>query len=124
MGKAYAVYFRRVLPAVGRVICGKEGPYNYLPASVGNFPPPPAMLEDIDLLTADVEQAQEAGVKAALASRLDIMNARAQVVDSWRQLKVTANGLMGVATVNYHMQSQTPPDGSHPLAFSSAARAT
>ena len=45
MGKAYAVYFRRVLPAIGRVVCGKDGPYNYLPASVGNFPPPPEMLE-------------------------------------------------------------------------------
>jgi demethylmenaquinone methyltransferase / 2-methoxy-6-polyprenyl-1,4-benzoquinol methylase len=45
VGKAYAVYFRRVLPAIGRVVCGKDGPYNYLPASVGNFPPPPEMLE-------------------------------------------------------------------------------
>jgi demethylmenaquinone methyltransferase/2-methoxy-6-polyprenyl-1,4-benzoquinol methylase len=45
MGKAYAVYFRRVLPAIGRAICGKDGPYNYLPASVGNFPPPPQMLQ-------------------------------------------------------------------------------
>jgi demethylmenaquinone methyltransferase/2-methoxy-6-polyprenyl-1,4-benzoquinol methylase len=44
LGKAYALYFRRVLPAVGRLICGKQGPYNYLPASVGSFPPPPAML--------------------------------------------------------------------------------
>jgi demethylmenaquinone methyltransferase/2-methoxy-6-polyprenyl-1,4-benzoquinol methylase len=44
IGKAYAVYFRRVLPAIGRAICGKAGAYNYLPASVGNFPPPPAML--------------------------------------------------------------------------------
>lgn len=45
IGKAYAVYFRRVLPAIGRMICGKNGPYNYLPASVGNFPPPQQMLE-------------------------------------------------------------------------------
>lgn len=44
VGKAYAIYFRRVLPAIGRLICGKNGPYNYLPVSVGNFPPPPAML--------------------------------------------------------------------------------
>lgn len=44
IGKAYAVYFRRVLPAIGRLICGKDGPYNYLPTSVGNFPPPPRML--------------------------------------------------------------------------------
>lgn len=45
LGKAYAVYFRRVLPAIGRAICGKDGPYSYLPTSVGNFPPPPQMLE-------------------------------------------------------------------------------
>ncbi len=45
MGKAYAVYFRRVLPAIGRLICGKDGPYNYLPTSVGNFPSPQQMLE-------------------------------------------------------------------------------
>jgi demethylmenaquinone methyltransferase / 2-methoxy-6-polyprenyl-1,4-benzoquinol methylase len=45
LGKAYAVYFRRVLPAIGRVICGRDGPYNYLPTSVGNFPGPPRMLE-------------------------------------------------------------------------------
>ena len=44
IGKVYAVYFRRVLPAIGRLICGKDGPYNYLPVSVGNFPPPPEML--------------------------------------------------------------------------------
>jgi demethylmenaquinone methyltransferase/2-methoxy-6-polyprenyl-1,4-benzoquinol methylase len=44
LGKAYAVYFRRVLPAIGRLICGKDGPYNYLPASVGKFPPPAEML--------------------------------------------------------------------------------
>jgi len=45
LGKAYAVYFRRVLPAIGRAICGKDGPYSYLPRSVGNFPAPPEMLE-------------------------------------------------------------------------------
>ncbi len=45
IGKAYAVYFRRVLPAIGRAICGKDYPYTYLPASVGSFPPPAQMLE-------------------------------------------------------------------------------
>jgi demethylmenaquinone methyltransferase/2-methoxy-6-polyprenyl-1,4-benzoquinol methylase len=55
IGKAYAVYFHRVLPAIGRVILGsiprgsahgpKDSPYNYLPASVGKFPPPAEMLE-------------------------------------------------------------------------------
>jgi demethylmenaquinone methyltransferase / 2-methoxy-6-polyprenyl-1,4-benzoquinol methylase len=44
LGKVYAIYFRRVLPAIGRMICGKDGPYNYLPTSVGNFPSPGEML--------------------------------------------------------------------------------
>ena len=44
VGKAYAVYFRRVLPWIGRLICGKDGPYSYLPTSVGKFPPPAEML--------------------------------------------------------------------------------
>jgi demethylmenaquinone methyltransferase / 2-methoxy-6-polyprenyl-1,4-benzoquinol methylase len=44
LGKAYAIYFRRILPAIGRVVCGKDGPYNYLPSSVGDFPPPGEML--------------------------------------------------------------------------------
>ena len=43
IGKVYQIYFRRVLPAIGRLICGKDGPYNYLPASVHRFPPPPEM---------------------------------------------------------------------------------
>ncbi|HVN94321.1 MAG TPA: ubiquinone/menaquinone biosynthesis methyltransferase [Terracidiphilus sp.] len=45
LGKMYGVYFRRVLPAIGRMVCGKDGPYNYLPSSVGDFPAPAAMLE-------------------------------------------------------------------------------
>jgi demethylmenaquinone methyltransferase/2-methoxy-6-polyprenyl-1,4-benzoquinol methylase len=55
IGKAYAVYFHRVLPAIGRMIIGsilrspaqgsENSPYNYLPASVGKFPPPAEMLE-------------------------------------------------------------------------------
>ena len=45
IGKFYAFYFRRILPAIGRAICGQEGPYSYLPSSVVGFPPPPQMLE-------------------------------------------------------------------------------
>jgi demethylmenaquinone methyltransferase/2-methoxy-6-polyprenyl-1,4-benzoquinol methylase len=48
IGKAYAVYFRRVLPAIGRLVCGQNGAYSYLPASVGSFPPPPEMLALMD----------------------------------------------------------------------------
>jgi demethylmenaquinone methyltransferase/2-methoxy-6-polyprenyl-1,4-benzoquinol methylase len=44
LGKAYAFYFHRVLPRIGRMICGKDGPYAYLPESVGNFPSPPELV--------------------------------------------------------------------------------
>ncbi|MBI1830288.1 MAG: hypothetical protein HYR84_02420, partial [Planctomycetes bacterium] len=77
----------------------------------------PAPLDHIDLATADVEKAQEAAVQAALHQRLDLQNARAQVVDAWRQLKVSANALMGVATVQYDLQAQTAPTGIRPLVF-------
>lgn len=45
VGKAYALYFHRILPIIGRLICGKNGPYSYLPSSVGAFPPPPELME-------------------------------------------------------------------------------
>jgi demethylmenaquinone methyltransferase / 2-methoxy-6-polyprenyl-1,4-benzoquinol methylase len=44
LGKVYQVYFRRVLPVIGRLIGGKDSAYNYLPASVSKFPPPVEML--------------------------------------------------------------------------------
>jgi demethylmenaquinone methyltransferase/2-methoxy-6-polyprenyl-1,4-benzoquinol methylase len=34
-----------LLPAIGRLVCGKAGAYSYLPVSVGNFPAPKEMLE-------------------------------------------------------------------------------
>jgi demethylmenaquinone methyltransferase / 2-methoxy-6-polyprenyl-1,4-benzoquinol methylase len=44
LGKVYRVYFKRVLPAIGTMICGVRGPYAYLPASVERFPAPKEML--------------------------------------------------------------------------------
>lgn len=44
LGKLYAFYFRRILPAIGARISGTESAYSYLPASVHRFPPPPQML--------------------------------------------------------------------------------
>ncbi|MBM3791358.1 MAG: ubiquinone/menaquinone biosynthesis methyltransferase [Acidobacteria bacterium] len=43
LGPLYWFYFTRVLPAVGRVVSGVDGPYRYLPASVEAFPPPEDM---------------------------------------------------------------------------------
>ncbi len=78
------------------------------------------LCEGVDLLTADSDTAQEAALKVALSNRVDLMNARAQVVDAWRQLRVTANALLGIFNVAYHLDAITPPGGSNPLAFSSA----
>lgn len=44
LGKLYAFYFRRILPAIGNRLSGVSGPYAYLPDSVHNFPPPAQML--------------------------------------------------------------------------------
>jgi demethylmenaquinone methyltransferase/2-methoxy-6-polyprenyl-1,4-benzoquinol methylase len=45
IGAIYQVYFRHVLPAIGTVISGVQGPYKYLPRSVQRFPSPEEMLE-------------------------------------------------------------------------------
>lgn len=45
IGTAYRVYFKSVLPAIGTLISGVQGPYKYLPASVARFPSPEEMLE-------------------------------------------------------------------------------
>lgn len=44
LGKLYAFYFRRILPAIGARLSGIGSAYSYLPASVHRFPPPPEML--------------------------------------------------------------------------------
>src|ERR1700691_6221362 len=48
IGKLYALYFRRVLPAVGSLISGVSGPYRYLPRSVSQFPTPPQLLQTME----------------------------------------------------------------------------
>ncbi|HEY6350645.1 MAG TPA: ubiquinone/menaquinone biosynthesis methyltransferase [Candidatus Angelobacter sp.] len=47
LGKLYGFYFRKILPRIGTLISGVKGPYEYLPASVGRFPPPPEMIQRI-----------------------------------------------------------------------------
>jgi demethylmenaquinone methyltransferase/2-methoxy-6-polyprenyl-1,4-benzoquinol methylase len=38
------VYFKKILPKIGSLISGVQGPYSYLPASVERFPSPDEML--------------------------------------------------------------------------------
>lgn len=39
----YLFYFTRILPRIGELISGREGPYSYLPESVKEFPDPPKL---------------------------------------------------------------------------------
>ena len=43
-GKIYSVYFRHILPRIGRTLSGASAPYEYLPHSVHRFPKPEEML--------------------------------------------------------------------------------
>jgi demethylmenaquinone methyltransferase/2-methoxy-6-polyprenyl-1,4-benzoquinol methylase len=45
VGKVYNVYFKSVLPRIGKIISGSDGAYAYLPASVKRFPSPPELIE-------------------------------------------------------------------------------
>lgn len=44
LGKIYHVYFKSILPRIGRLISGNSGAYAYLPASVERFPAPAEMI--------------------------------------------------------------------------------
>src|SRR5258707_11485818 len=44
LGKLYNVYFKSVLPRIGRLVSGAPSAYAYLPASVARFPAPAEML--------------------------------------------------------------------------------
>ncbi len=43
--RLYLIYFRRVLPLIGRLISSHRTAYSYLPASVGEFPQRQAFVE-------------------------------------------------------------------------------
>jgi demethylmenaquinone methyltransferase/2-methoxy-6-polyprenyl-1,4-benzoquinol methylase len=45
LGKLYAFYFRKVLPAIGARLSGAASAYAYLPASVAGFPAPEELLQ-------------------------------------------------------------------------------
>ena len=58
----------------------------------------------------------------ALENRLDLMNARAQLYDTWRQIRVSANALKGVLNVAVTNQFLTPPTTNNPFGFVNQAR--
>ncbi len=75
-------------------------------------------VEDEDPL----EDQLQAAVRIALEYRLDLMNARAELYDAWRAIRVTANALKGVLDLAISNNVYTPTGGTDPLGFLSAAR--
>ena len=67
-------------------------------------------LQDVDL---EVEEA----VAIALENRMDLMNARARVMDSRRNMEVAANRLEAVLNLVAQGDLNTSPTGNHPLDF-------
>ena len=50
MGRIYDVYFKSILPRIGKIISGNSGAYSYLPASVERFPQPREILARMRVL--------------------------------------------------------------------------
>ncbi len=74
---------------------------------------------------ADPERQEEfllVAERMALENRLDLMNFRATLYDTWRQLAVTANALLPIFNVSLTNQIQTPPTTSNPFAFVDQAK--
>jgi hypothetical protein len=75
-------------------------------------PVPPILVDDVDVVAAPLDVGLEKVASVALNNRFDLMNARAQVVDSWRQVTVAANALQGVFDVQYDLSTNSPLGGS------------
>jgi outer membrane protein TolC len=58
-----------------------------------------------------------AAIDFALENRLDLMNQKAQVVDAWRQIRVTANQLQTELDVNVGVNIANKPGSMNPFDF-------
>jgi len=111
-----AVTFREVVNAFYQVVL--EARQERLRRVRQQWPELPAVVVDgVDILQASLDEAYTVGMATALTHRLDLMNARALVVDAWRQIAVQANSLQGVFDVRYDMVANTPAGESRPFAF-------
>jgi outer membrane protein TolC len=69
---------------------------------------PAIQVDGTDILDVSLDEAYVKVGQTALVNRLDLMNARAQTVDSWRQIAIRANALQGIFDVQYDVTSATP----------------
>lgn len=78
---------------------------------------PKITVGESDVLSTSLDEAYLKISQTALTDRLDLMNARAQVVDAWRQIAVRANALQGIFDVSYDMITSSPSLNPDPLEF-------
>jgi hypothetical protein len=76
---------------------------------------PPVCVEGVDLMRAPEDQCLEIVQRVSLQTRLDLMNVRGQLVDAWRKIRVTANSLLGVLNVDYHLDASSPLGHARPF---------
>ncbi len=76
---------------------------------------PPVCINGFDFVNSEFDQSLTMAVQYALANRIEIMNARGQIVDAWRQIRVVANSLLGVLNVEYSLASTSPSGQNIPL---------
>jgi hypothetical protein len=82
------------------------------------WPPLPRLcVEGSDLLKVPEEDAFAVASRTTVANRFDLMNARGQLTDAWRQIAVFANSLLGVVNVRYHLGENTPLGAARPFAL-------
>ncbi|GAC1463201.1 MAG: hypothetical protein NVSMB9_00370 [Isosphaeraceae bacterium] len=65
-----------------------------------------AFLIEMKMVDLTVQDA----ISVALANRLDLMNAQAQVTDAWRNVEVAGNALLAGINLNYNGALNTPPN--------------
>ncbi len=89
-----------------------------LAALRGTWEPLPRLCVDgADLLAVPEQEAFVISARATVANRFDLMNARGQLTDSWRQIAVFANALLGTVNVQYHLGENTPLGQAKPSAL-------
>lgn len=81
-----------------------------------SWPPlPEVIVEGRDMIKEDLDTAIAVASQVALSDRLDLKNARAELVDAWRQIAVQANALLGILDVKYAYNASSPTALNEPL---------
>ena len=105
------------LPRLESIVIDGRELFRYVPDPEGQV--------KLTQIFADPDRQQEfllAAERVALENRLDLMNSRAQLYDTWRQLAVTANQLKGVFNISVSNQITTAATSTNPFAFLDQAK--